>query len=159
MVGERYMEFLRNVITQVTINTFIEEQLPTPATGNENMAMLIHMIIGSAEPGLGEVLKDVELIAAIHDRSMTLTGGWRYPGTLMYHHYGINATLSAAGLVYKREDSLQVVYFNPPVLYAKSFIYHALNSEECAHIRSHEIAIGYTLEKVSKDAFIAALVS
>ncbi|MBA7709763.1 hypothetical protein ES703_118688 [subsurface metagenome] len=156
---ERYMEFMRDVVSQDVVDTYTEKAIPCPVSGNENLAMLIHMIVGTMEPCVPVLTEDNEVIAAVHDRSMTLTGGWRYPGTLLYHHHGYNSTLSAAGLGYVRTSAIQIMYFNPPVLYAKAYIYHCINSELATDRRSHEIAIGYTIEKVTKDAFIAALVS
>ena len=50
------------------------------------------------------------------------------------------------------------IYFDPPILYAKNKIYMGMNSAGQGAVKTAYAALGYTLEKVDKDDFIAALV-
>ncbi|GAI04469.1 unnamed protein product, partial [marine sediment metagenome] len=48
--------------------------------------------------------------------------------------------------------------FDPPILYPKANLYVALSTAGFASITNASFRIGYTLEKVSREDFISALV-
>jgi len=157
-----FMEFLRNRVKQVSVNVHAEEEIPTPCSTTENMAMLIHWVFfhtddpQSDEGSYGAIttylarhsqsggiaMQDPDCIAAYQQ---TIAIG-RYEGTLSEY--------------YEYYEDPQVLVFDPPVLYAKSVIYHGIGTvqQPGAALKTSDVAIGYTLEKVSKDDFIAALV-
>jgi len=157
------MEFLRNRVQQTVVNTYAEEEIPTPCSTTEEMAMLIHFIhCHTDDPQVTE-----------GDYSAITTGLWRHsqtggltmqdPDCIFSYGQSVMAgryegTLSEYWEYYKDP---QVLYFDPPILYAKSVIYHGLGTvqQPAGAMKTSDICIGYTLEKVSKADFIAALVS
>ncbi|GAH36712.1 unnamed protein product, partial [marine sediment metagenome] len=49
-------------------------------------------------------------------------------------------------------------FFDPPLLYPKAFIYLGISSTGFTSALAAHFRIGYTLEKVSREDFISALV-
>ncbi|MBA7703723.1 hypothetical protein ES703_112516 [subsurface metagenome] len=48
--------------------------------------------------------------------------------------------------------------FDPPILYPKALLYLGMNTIGATSTRFATVRIGYTLEKVSREDFISALV-
>lgn len=154
-----YMEFLRFPSReQAVIDTYMETVIPTPCSGNENLAMLIHQIKIRVDHPQFVAGVEVYVNASVHDRQRSSVSGEMNVGCLMrYMRY---IWVDAGGQYQWQAGELDAItqYFDPPILYAKQNIYFGLNSGNCISVRGGYAAIGYTLEKVAKDDFIAALV-
>ena len=156
MVKGPFMEFLRGNVVQAAINTYAELQVPTPASKTENMAMLIHSIeihpsrLVDTTPTNGDFMEvhvakaSKAASAFIHDPDILAT-------------YKVETVINA-GVGEIQETGQQVYKFNPPILYPKTNLYIAISSVGLAATAGGKVRIGYTLEKVSREDFISALV-
>ncbi len=156
-ISERYMEFLRGKVVMSAIDTYKEDVIPVPTSRTEELAMLIHEIVAhTATPTMqaGAVTLSSWHVA---DRALDHTKNVFEPGILAY---GMNEAndLPAGLLSYAGYLRICHFYFDPPILYAKASIYFGIETEGEAAPQWGMCRIGYTLEKVSKDAFIAALI-
>lgn len=163
MRDERFMEFIHaDVTSSATGDAGVEAaEIHMPVSENENLACLIHRV-----DFLVNMLLTADLAAATNiwrggslntfpaaDHADMLIG---VPGCLAMYIWG--ATTSAAGVLSNQEGE-RAWLFDPPLLIARRQLYvAAYRSVGVANDTNCRINIGYTVEKVSKDAFIAALV-
>lgn len=152
---ERYMEFLNCQIYNPIDEgfTIVESQCPTSTI--ESMAMLIHMIsfrLYMPPPSAGVVSAHVaELVNRLINDTID-----EYDSGLIARCRAL-VEQTGAGVAFWFEAPTEH-YFNPPILYAKSSLFFCAKGTNTERTIKAECRIGYTLEKVTKDAFIAALV-
>lgn len=147
-----FMEFLRLETDSVDGPTEVLSQgFDTPTSKTEKMAMLIHMVhLFCPIPKT----QDGEVKTAVSDRELSVTGDVDLgePGIITKMEC---FTLSTPTEVQSPEH--QITYYDPPILFAKRQIWltvavaGATNKRASAHV-------GYTLEKVSQEDYISALV-
>ncbi|MBA7550262.1 hypothetical protein ES705_42772 [subsurface metagenome] len=151
------MEFLRARVNMSAPNIYTELQMPTPTSKTELMAMLIHSIyiepnrlVDATTPTTGDT---VEIHLA--ECSKTACRKVYDPDILAYFFSvtGLNAVWNnieiTGALMWK---------FDPPILYPKANLYLAMSTIGMTAIGGAVTRIGYTLEKVSREDFISALV-
>ena len=154
------MEFLRGVVTcgAITVTTTI---IPTPVSATEEYGILLHKImiqpsIPSFSAGI-VTLNHHALCSESHDGGVT--PGYEDPSLLYRHDQRANEGI-VVGASSRMPLSPTVVEFDPPILYTKKNLYwEAERNVAGAGGAEASIAIGYTLEKVSREDFISALVS
>ena len=156
-----YMEFLRGIIKQTALNAYAQVAIRTPTSKTEVMAMLIHDIELIQE--CPEVIDATITVLRYHiaDRTHTFVRGQEVEGVLIFTSIGVNAgatqgTLSEYMSIWQEGSPYR--HFDPPVLYARDEIYLGMESVACTGLHMGVVQIGYTLERVSREDFIAALV-
>ena len=156
------MEWLRNQIKQTTTNEYIEEEIPTPCSKTEKMAMLIHRIEWHTDDPKSAEGDYAALLVGLYSHSQESAVGLADPDCIDSYQQSImvgryEGTLSEYFEYYKDP---QVKVFDPPILYAKSTIFHGLSTVQYpgASLGACSVRIGYTLEKVAAQDFIDALV-
>jgi hypothetical protein len=158
---DRYMEFLNASVRQSAANTYTQEEVDLPVSENENLAMLIHRI---------DLFVDTPDIV---DATWTRVAGqltWRSEaGMIWWDDPSLIARLDedistgqAQGTLSEffdhRRLGANVYIFQPAVLVAQRQIFIATDGDGCAAAMGCVARIGYTIEKVSKEAFISSLV-
>ncbi|MBA7553689.1 hypothetical protein ES705_46285 [subsurface metagenome] len=151
-----FMEFLRAIVTQTAINTFAEVQIPTPTSKTENMAMLIHSIqmqpnnlVDTTPTNLDTVSVQMSKVSKtgvkfIHD-----------PDILAFYQALTNLDTVYNGVTFKGHE---IQTFDPPILYPHANLYFGIYTVGLTNVEIGRCRIGYTLEKVSREDFISALV-
>ncbi len=151
-----FMEFLRARVTQPTMNLYEELQMPTPTSKTENMAMLIHSVefIPSTLTAVAPAANDF-IYLHLSKASQTTIKTIEDPDTIAAYQVitVINATLLAITELGEKTHK-----FDPPILYPKSQLYVGLMTNGMAAAKYGDVRVGYTLEKVSREDFISALV-
>ncbi|MBA7691695.1 hypothetical protein ES703_100246 [subsurface metagenome] len=168
MTLTRFMEFIdieNNAIPGVIdgYGAYNEIAIPMPVSGNENLAALIHQIefyLGPIYPSHDEQVALEAAVTNISKSSMPTFGN--SPGAILAQHgYLIDATKAGQGVVFVSYWGERVHRFDPPIMYARQYLYtggRTYKDKSVGLLSVAHVRIGYTLEKVSKDAFIAALV-
>ncbi|MBA7707873.1 hypothetical protein ES703_116757 [subsurface metagenome] len=150
------MEYLRGSVIMAAANAYTEVVLQTPTSKTENMAMLIHEID----------LRPSKLVAITPASTDTMsvqctkaskTGFTKISDPDVLARYLTYTHLDAV-FNYLAEHGSQLTKFDPPLLYPKSQIYIAVVSSGFDATVDLHARIGYTLEKVSREDFISALV-
>jgi len=151
-----YMEYLRAKALQTTMNQYIETQIPTPTSKTENLAMLIHSIelVPSMILAIAPANSDIMQVH-LSKRSQTAVKTILDPDTLAFYH--ITTTLNAVFNGYAIRGAEKHT-FDPPILYPHANLFVGIDCTGFASTRFVECRIGYTLEKVSREDFISALV-
>lgn len=158
---EEYMEFIVSEITQGASNTYAEREIPMPVSENENLAVVVHKVdIALSHPGTSDD-NYAEVYTSLHERpeSNVVTRG--AVGGIAYHRVVLEAgtaegTLSEYATWFGSLEYTEL--YLPPVLVARRAIYVGINSGGCSVVKQCNCRIGYTIRKISRDAFIAALV-
>lgn len=158
------MEFLRIDGIESAVNTYTEFAFITPTSRTEKQAMLIHMIefhmkTPDAQHDIaaytnGQIMDEpIGSMQNIHNPHILLKvlEEASFPEQIMIagvdHEY--------RPVIYSRGQYL--LNFDPPLLYAKQYIYAAVESSASLNPCDFAGRIGYTLQKVSAEDFIAAL--
>lgn len=158
-----FQEQLNVVAQETTINTTAEYEIVTPVSKSEAIAMLIHQLrFELAPPTLIDTLT-VDTHVQLRRRSST-TGALARSDPSVIATYAVFASVNkVAGAAEKAiaytEEGSKLINYDPPLLIAASRLYLAVKSYVETAVRYGHCQIGYTLEKVSKEDFIAALVS
>ena len=155
------MEFIRGAVTMSGANTFTEVEVATPASRSEKLAMLIWRIawfpnnpvhIDGSEVSLRmQLARDTQaaILAAEDDDLVSNIQVVSRMGTAQ-------GSLSEYASVFVRGALLE--YFQPPLLYAKQSIFLGVDTVSDNTARSGAFVLGYTLERVPAELFIASLV-
>ncbi|MBA7550082.1 hypothetical protein ES705_42588 [subsurface metagenome] len=150
-----FMEYIRGQLALSAANTFTEIVLQTPTSKTENMAMLIHSI--EFEPSY-----QIDLTPAESSVNMQVTRSTQSAIIMLidpdliaktrsrFHLNAVANWLTTSG---ERKQT-----FDPPLLYPRSQIYLGMSTVAFVSVISGACRIGYTLEKVSREDFISALV-
>lgn len=166
MAQERFLEFIRALVNYAAApDDWAEVEVRLPVSENENLACLIHQVemqVGSLAGGLAGG-------TAVHSAHLALRSAppgtvwdiWNV-GVICAHLYAIYSNVADDVKVRfgtKSDNQLATFYFDPPVLIAQNLIYLAAGNFDISTAASYGACrIGYTLEKVTREAFIAALV-
>lgn len=155
------MEFLRANVYQDAINTFAITELRCPVSRTELMAMLIHSIelrVDASEPDLTKTAQG-HISCNLLTRIFGTGAGISTPGVL---ELAVSEreiwTLGTEELISDHDEIPLMHYYNPPILYPRDTMYLSVWSLYQLALHGADVKIGYTLEKVSQQAFIAALV-
>ncbi|MBA7551079.1 hypothetical protein ES705_43613 [subsurface metagenome] len=151
-----FMEFLRAEVLQTVANTYAEIQIPTPTSKTENLAMLIHSIelepSSWADPAPAN-LDNLHL--QLTKRSKTDEVYLDDPDLLAHvaSFVTLNAVIHAILLTGHQKTD-----FDPPILCTKANLYFGINTVGFTGYHGARCRISYTLEKVSREDYISALV-
>ncbi|MBA7551421.1 hypothetical protein ES705_43961 [subsurface metagenome] len=151
-----FMEFLRAEVTMAIVDTYEEVQIPTPTSKTENLAMLIHSI--ELEPATYADSTPVSLDTLhlqLTKRSKTEPVYLDDPDLLARF---ASTTILDTVANHILTTGHQKTDFNPPILCTKTNLYLGLNTNGFTTICIARCRIGYTLEKVSREDYISALV-
>lgn len=155
-----FMEYLRARHTSTGV-TVVTTAVETPISKTEELAMLIHEInLYCAEPNFTLATRNNQYLVVSkrsHEGDAALQG---YGNQDCLHFRTLIAAEGIAAGTQRAEQQGEVQKrFDPPLLYSKSQIYiESLQSAAGMQDAQVECSIGYTLEKVSRDDFIDALV-
>ncbi|MBA7546349.1 hypothetical protein ES705_38739 [subsurface metagenome] len=151
-----FMEFLRADVKQTVVDTYKEVQIPTPTSKTENMAMLIHEIYLEPNRLVDGTPTDTDTME-LHLAGKTKATVTKVsdPDILAYLF-----AMTSKGTIWNWLETLgaQMWKFDPPILYPKANLFLAINTGGFTATMSAVCRIGYTLEKVSREDFISALV-
>jgi len=159
------MEFLRAYVKEETANTYTKEALQCPTSKTENMAMLIHMI--EIIPGLPDLVANqmTKTTAGFRsDGTKTNVDGIEVPDIIWVRQrvretkeFTIDAN-TYGSVLYVEEPPEAIRQFDPPLLYSKQQIYCFVMGMNNTATKGMAGRIGYTVERISREDFIAALV-
>jgi len=154
------MEFLHARITQAVINTYAEVEMKTPSSRTEKMALLIHMIEFHGDDVEGVPPAYASVTGAILDRTSTSIRSLHAPEVIaaMWRFNSMGRYTLVLTEDWTLEHSPTILKFDPPILYAKDSMFLAINSVGNPSVKTMDCRVGYTLEKVSSEDFISALV-
>jgi len=150
------MEYLRANVLQTAINVFTEKEIRCPTSKTENMAMLIHeieihpLILIDAAPANADIVhgqvtkKSKDAIALLYDPDVL---------SIFSTYTALNAVFNQ--LLYRGTMTRK---FDPPILYPRASMFLGVHTAGMAATVRIAVRIGYTLEKVSREDFISALV-
>jgi len=143
-------------------STYNEVMIPLPTSGTEIMALLLHEVdfrIAGPEMGVDTQMASNSVYLTKSHRTGPVNNCFADPDLLaMYmEHVTINQVAGAGQLLW--HDGIPVWRFSPPILIARDAVYFANRTfMQAAANTVASVRLGYTLEKVSREAFIAALV-
>ena len=151
-----FMEFLRAKAVQSTANTYAEIMIPTPTSKTESMAMLIHSIELEPTNVLDTTVNNGDL-ASMHlsKTHKTSTLGLEDPDILARYRAKVSLNAVFNTVVFQGERKH---VFDPPILYPHTNLFLGFYTLGFTAASYGIGRIGYTLEKVSREDFIAALV-
>lgn len=155
------MEFLETELVHSGSAVVETERMLTPVSKTEKLAMLIHMIEMQVEDPLFSLASSEWANAVIsktsHEGDVDLPS-YGDPDIMLFYKRWAREGL-VLGPFSKKDSGHDIVYFDPPVLYAKTeiFLEFELSTNQTAGLVS-ACRIGYTLESVSQEDFIDALV-
>ena len=151
-----FMEFLRGYALQTAANAYKETQIPCPTSKTESMAMLIHSIELSPSLLCDSAPANLDTIT-LHLSKVSKTSATTIlsPDVLAYYRTMtiLNAVSNHITIFGEQKQT-----FDPPILYPHTNLYLGLLSAGLTAVMNATVRIGYTLEKVSREDFISALV-
>ena len=155
-----FLEFVRNQVTESGANTYTEDEVQMPTSRTERLAMLIWSIqMEISFPDI-EDAQGNRVDSHLADSEATARQRYHNTGVLFAGAWETSAGAAAGTLseyMFNEKTGPLYVRFDPPVLYAKSTIFHGIVGIGNSSVKTAQVMIGYTLEKVSTEAFIAAL--
>lgn len=160
-VSMAFMEFVRGSVTETGANTFTEAEIPVPTSKTEELAMLIWRVLITQDSPDIEDAQSNSTTAQLTTRSVTAQILHTDPAFIAQKLLNIIAGTVQGSLseymFFKMEPESQQ-YFDPPVLFAKSSLWINLLGVGNSNAKGARFVIGYTLERVSREEFIEALV-
>jgi len=165
-MAERYMEFLSVVMSlPADAGAWVEQEVRLPTSKTELFALLIHFIEDYYLPPRLDIEAEGYYSRTFSlNKAPSTTGQMKncgYPDNLYYNckcnnfiETALTNIRNIRGATQERRD------FSPPILIAQDTLWWcAENSANVEQATNLSLRIGYTLEKVNREAFIAALVS
>ena len=163
IVDEAFLEFINGVLTESAANTFTELEIATPASRTALSAMLIWLIeFDMTTPDIEDAQTNVTNIQLTRDTTTGLNNledddllaRWSISVAAGAIQGSLSEYLVASGL----DPRPRVFKFDPPILYPRSSVWLGIQGTGNVNVKTGRCRVGYTLEKVSQQAFIAALV-
>lgn len=157
-----FTEYLRGNLLESGANTFTELEIATPVGRSEDIVMLIHgvtMFVG--DPDIEDAQTNLVQIH-LHNATRLAISTPDVAGNIYFHDEAnsvgvIQGTLSEFQHYFSRGDPYFRMY-QPPRLYAKASIFMGIVGTGNANPKRMQMRLEYTLARVSKEEFIAALV-
>ncbi|MBA7699380.1 hypothetical protein ES703_108075 [subsurface metagenome] len=167
MKSERYLEWICAGVTDTLgvpagYSVYNEIMIPLPTSGTEIMALLLHevdFIVAGAEFGVDTQMSSNGVYLTKSHHTAPVNNNLADPDliAMFMEHATINQVAGAGQLLWW--DGIPVWRFSPPILIARDAVYFANRTfSQAAANTVASVRLGYTLEKVSREAFIAALV-
>ncbi len=165
MYNGQLMEFLRGRLLVPTGPTLNKEIIALPSSKTELMAVLLHDIWFQAkyvDPSLkaGDMMYSTEYSISTREPPASNVFHYNEEGCLMFYYRGRSYTESALSNTEGMQfEGQRQMHFDPPVLIAQDYLWVAGMSNKAVMLESTAYyMLGYTIDKVSREAFIAALV-
>jgi len=163
--GERFMEFLTHEVEESAAGTQTWSSFGIPTSAFDNYAMLVHLVAFSKvspERIDATFCSHQAAIATRQPPALDGVDGAVHSDILawiaMVNSLGqAQGTLSEYGLAWLIGGAL-VWLFNPPILVATDTLWHGVFSTGGTTAQVSAVRVGYTLEKVTREQFVAALV-
>jgi len=156
---EALMEFIDQYLRMAVINTREELEFSVPTSRTELMAMLIHDVwfnIPACDRRTNIAVRSA--ISLNRKRGANMIP--RLDSDVIASHWESVWVHPSDTCIYVTYGWFPHWHFDPPVLVARDTLFLALYSENFMEEGQYSnLRIGYTLERVSQDAFIAALVT
>ena len=158
------MEFIRGAVTEGAANTMTETEIAAPTSRSEKLAMLIWQVQFTQDDPDVEDGQSNAVVTKLYDRTIgtaTAHRGIDNPAVIAEVEKIIHAGGVQGSLTEYYRDKLMPGYiasFQPPVLYTKESMFLAILGGGNANAKGARVRVGYTLERVPIDLFIAALV-
>ena len=156
-----FLEFVRNAIVESAANTYTEEEIQTPASRSESLAMLIWNIESELAAPDVEDGQSNTVSMGLYKSTQVGTPGMGDPDNLFRQANNVQAGVVEGSLSEYFRDKGEVhrfMQYDPPILYPHARIFHGILGSGNAAAKAGDIRVGYTLEKVDAGDFIAALV-
>jgi len=169
--NEEYLEFLMAPMNDVLgtgvaggYSAYVQHEVYLPTSENEQLAFILHMVEFHDSHIIPSDAEQVSChsILTKESHSSQPTVGYNADVIAQYFQgYGCGQDSGAlSDYVIPLHRGAVIQWFDPPILIARRVIYHGGRTYNMPIANSvHHLRLGYTLRKVSKDAFIAALVS
>ena len=156
-----FMEYLRGHLSHDGGTTVDTLRILTPSSKTEKLAMLIHQItLIVQQPAFNAgswQFCDAVITDESHEGDDIVP--WMEDSSVLHRVRQWAQEGIIAGTWTRWREGEETIEFDPPVLYPKAAIYLEMEvSDPQAAGKYSSCMIGYTLEKVSDEAFIAALV-
>ncbi len=167
-MGQAYMEFIRGRIFMPEVEpagVISKKSIALPSSKTETMAVLVHSIDIEMNRCLpqykaGDIPYFVNFSVLLHEPNTDGDCGISMPGVLAYYAVGFDLVETALTVLKNVYEVGQRCWkFDPPVLVAQDFLWICgWKSADIDVGRETRFRLGYTIEKVSREAFIASLV-
>jgi len=158
------MEFIGVESGQIAFNAvgygaYTEVAIPVPTSQNEKLAMLVHEVrfrLGHPSYVDGQMNSVSCYLTKSHQTGPIDMAD---PDLLAQFFWHVSVNQVAGAGIDHWEDGHKVWHFDPAVLIARDHLYMGGRTFQETGNQVCQVRIGYTLEKVTQEAFIAALVS
>ena len=162
MGQQAFMEFITHQVEETTLGTQAWGQIVLPTSANELLALLLHDVtfhrVGCDRLD-GKTTQMVEAIALRQPPSYEGLNAGQYPDVIADVSMLVSTNIiNAEGYIWYYQAGRLHWHFDPPILIAQDHLYHGVVGIENTALRVGMVRLGYTLEKVSREAFIASLV-
>ena len=156
------MEFVRGTLTPAAAGTYEELEIATPPSRSEKLAVLIWRLELSLGVPETSDTNTTDILAHWASATQTAIILENDPECLMVHQRVVRAGDVAGTLtefiVTAGDNRTEVALFQPPILYAKDSLFLGIDTTNQASVKQVIGRVGYTLERVPAELFIAALV-
>ena len=156
-----FLEFLRASVTETSVATYAEEEVATPASRTESMAMLIWSV--EWDMSFPEIIDTVktQVQFGLSKRTADAIGGFDDPDVIFrvinqLDGGSVQGSLSEYLVAAGRIAGIR--HFDPPILYPRASIFFQVRGVNTLVTKQANARVGYTLERVDPGDFIAALV-
>ena len=161
--SERFMEFIGAYVCQAVADTDAQVTFDVPTSETEQMALLVHRIDWEGNVPEGIVATNIGVDAYLTTTMSTpagLASHFDHPSLIDAYMRVMKYGTTADDLLESdMQDQHRVHHFDPPILIAQRTLYLLVHSSNSAVVNDCAVRLGYTLEKVTQAAFIAALVA
>lgn len=159
MAKERYLEQIWDNLSEEVANVFIEKEISIPSSKTELFAFLLHKVvfgletperIDATQTAMGLVLSKTGK-TTVNERATTIAFSQQFLSL-----GDAQGSLTEYQIV--EERGARIWDFDPPILIAQDHLHFGMKGLNNTAVQDGGIILYYTLEKVSREAFIAALV-
>jgi len=164
MKSDRYLEFVAvedGAIPFVVdgYGAYKETAIPLPTSQTEMLAFLLHRV--DFRLGHPHFIDTLMTSVACYLTKAHQTGpiDLADPDLIAQYFWHVSVNQVAGSGISKWEDGKNIWTFDPPILIARDHVYMGGRTFQETANQVVQVRLGYTLEKVSREAFIAALVS
>jgi len=163
MKSERFMEFVAVESGAIAFNAvgygdYTEVEIPLPTSKTETMAMLLHRV----DFRLGHphfIDTQMNSVSGYLTKShQTGPIDLADPDLIAQYFWHVSVNQVAGAGISEWEDGSKLWLFDPAILIARDKLYMGGRTFMETANQVCQVRVGYTLEKVSREAFIAALV-
>jgi len=165
MAKERFMEFVGAYVIQSVADTDASVAFDVPSSETELMALLVHQIDweGQVSTPVAAVTIGIDGFLTYSAQIPSSVGGYLTKMDVidtLQRAVAAGTTLDdvVAGNYFAALQH-DIHKFDPPILIARRTLHLHIRSSNSAVVNAVALRLGYTLEKVTQAAFIAALVA